>query len=232
MPHSILDVARELIDSPEAKTAYADDPDGFIAARGLDGLSNTDLQEAVGLVADAMPAPVARQLVAPPGPVADSLPLARVAAATSMDVAVIEAEPGTVDVTALVDPSGQLDLPTDVGSADAAVVPPDAEPQTEEVAPEDSELVEKEVPSEDETDFGRGALDETETSPTATRTEADEADEPDDAAFDPGVGEGNFATHDPAFDVDEDIDAPVGAATPVPGTDEEPPEDDFEDVII
>lgn len=228
MAHSILDVARELIDSPETKTAYADDPDGFIAARGLDGLSNADLQEAVGFVADAMPAPVARQLAAPPGPVTDSLPLARVAAATSMDVAVIEAEPGTVDLMALADPSGQLDLPTDVGPADASVVPPEAETETEE---EEAAPAEAEALVDDETDFGSGALDETGELPADADVEPDEGDEPGNV-LDPGIDDGDLATPEPDFGPDDATDAPLGRATGAPGTDEDPPADDFEAIII
>jgi hypothetical protein len=230
--HSILDVARELIDSPEAKAAYADDPDGFMAARGLDGLSNAEIDEAVGFVAEAMPAPVARQLAAEPGPATDALPLARVAAATSMEAAVIEAEPGTVDLAALVDPSGQLDLPTDVGAADAADVPPETETETDQEEPQDSATAEEDEPMRDETEFGRGALDDNDELPADSDVESDEGDEPDNDALDSALDGGDLATHEPALDVDDGVHSPVGGAPGAPGKDDEPPEDDFEDVII
>lgn len=232
MAQSILEVARELIDSPDAKAAYADDPTGFMAERGLDGLSNAEFEEAVDFVADAMPAPVARQLVAPPGPVTDSLPLARVVAATSMEVAVLEAEPGTVDLTALADPSGQLDLPTDLNAADAAEVPPEAETEAVEEEPLDAAPAEEEAPMHGETDFGRGALDETDDLPGDSPADSEERDESDSDALDSGLDEGGATKPEPEFDLDEGIDVPVGAATPVPAKDEEPPEDDFDDVII
>jgi hypothetical protein len=232
MAHSILDVARELVDSPDAKAAYADDPGGFMAARGLDGLSNAELEEAVDLVADAMPAPVARQLAAPPGPVTDSLPLARVAAATSMEVAVLEAEPGTVDLTALADPSGQLDLPTDLTPADAVEAPPEAETKTEEDESEDAAPAEEEERVNDETDFGRGALDETDEVPSDGAADSDEGDESDTDALDSGLGDGTVTKAEPEFDLDDGTDPPVEGAAPAPGKEEEPPEDDFDDVIV
>lgn len=129
MPQSFLEVARELIDSPEAKAAYADDPDGFLAARGLEGLAPDELEAATGFVADALPAPVARQLGASfssepvPGggrpPSSDAL--AQLASTTAVEEAVREAEPGTVDLAAVLDPGGELGVPdpVDVG----AVVP-------------------------------------------------------------------------------------------------------------
>lgn len=232
MAPSILDVARELIDSPDAKAAYADDPAGFMAARGLDDLSNAELEEAVDFVADAMPAPVARQLVAPPGPVTDSLPLARVAAATSMEVAVLEAEPGTVDLSALADPSGQLDLPTDVGPADASEVATEAETEAVEEELPDPAPADEEEPGDDETDFGRGALDETEDLPGDSPADSEEGDESDSDALAAGLDDGGVTKDEPEFDLDEGVDAPVGAVTPVPGKDDDPPEDDFEDIII
>ncbi|MGQ0802933.1 MAG: hypothetical protein ACT4PI_03595 [Actinomycetota bacterium] len=232
MAHSILDVARELVDSPDAKAAYADDPAGFMAARGLDGLSDAEIEEAVGFVADAMPAPVARQLVSPPGPVTDPLPLARVAAATSMEVAVLEAEPGTVDLTALADPSGQLDLPTDLSAAGAAEVPPEAETEAVEEEPLDSAPAEEEEAVAEETDFGRGALDETEDLPGESPADADEGDEPDSDSLTTGLDEDGVTKDEPEFDLAEGVDAPVGEVATSTGKHEEPPEDDFEDVII
>ena len=61
-PGSILEAARGLIGDPEAKAAFAEDPDGFLAARGLDDFSGPELAEALSHVADALPADEAAQL--------------------------------------------------------------------------------------------------------------------------------------------------------------------------
>lgn len=221
MAHSILDVARELIDSPEAKADYADDPAGFMAARGLDDLADAEIEEAVGFVAEAMPAPVARQLAAPPGSATDSLPLARVAAATATEVAVVEAAPATVDLAALADPSGQLDLPTDLGAADA-------EAEVEEIV---TDPVDEAARTEDteagDGDFGTGAGDDAE----QPRLIPHEGDKPDDRGFETGP-DGAIGTPEPSVDLDD------GAVSPpfevVDAVDEagEPPDDDFDDVVI
>jgi hypothetical protein len=232
--HSILDVARELIDSPEAKAAYADDPAGFMAARGLDDLSDAEIEEAVGFVAEAMPAPVARQLVAPPGPVADSLPLARVAAATSMDVAVIEAEPGTVDLAALADPSGRLDLPTDLAAADAGEPAPrdpapDVEAEIEEaVADPVDESSLSEGTEAGDGDFGTGAGDNA----AQPRLIPDEGDEPDDNAFETASDDSAIGTPEPLLDHDDGVESPPLDVADASGETEEPPDDDFDDVVI
>jgi hypothetical protein len=235
--HSILEVARELIDSPDAKAAYADDPDAFLAARGLDTLTADELEDAVGFVAESMPAPVARQLAAPADPVADSVPLARVAAATSMEAAVVEAEPGTVDLTALVDPSGQLDLPTD-GIADVTAIDAASTGESEQAEAEEamSENEDAAPPAEvdpgaadgDDAGFGTGATAQSDAS------ESDQSDEDGDTD-DAGVAlapEGADIAPPPAFDHDDDGSSVVGPPHTVPGKDDEPPEDDFEDVIV
>jgi hypothetical protein len=226
--HSILDVARELIDSPAAKAAYADDPAGFMAARGLDGLSNAEIQEAVGFVAEAVPASVARQLVAPPGPASDSLPLARVAAATATEAAVIEAEAGTVDLVALADPSGQLDLPTDLRAAGV-----EEEEEVEEAEPANApDLADEELPPEAtesheadaEGEFGTGAAD----GPEQTRLILHEGDEPDDT----GLDDGALATPEPSPDVGDGAESTANDVVDASGEVDEPPDDDFDDVVI
>ena len=240
MAQSILEIARELIESPEAKAAYGEDPDGFMAARGLDALSADELDDAVGLVAEAMPAPVARQLVTPADPVADQLPLARVAAATVMEAGVATAEPGTVDLSALVDPSGQLDLPTDgiatASSVDTAAFTEDAEEEEADANASVARAVEEDsvettTGPDDDTDdsgFGTGAPD----APDETPNESDETGQTD-ATDDSGELDHDAGTDEgaPSFDPGTDT-APLQAPQAVPGKDDEPPEDDFEDVII
>lgn len=231
MAHSILDVARELIDSPAAKAAYADDPAGFMATRGLDHLSDAEIEEALGFVAEAMPAPVARQLVAPPGPVTDSLPLARVAAATA-EVAVIEAERGTVDLADLVDPSGRLDLSTDIGGADADEPAPrdaatDVETEVEEEAVTDladDAMLSDGATETGDAEFGTGAGDDG----AQPRLIPHEGDEPDDTGLDDGV----HATLEPPRDLDDDAESPPLDVVDASGDVAEPPDDDFDDVVI
>jgi len=240
---SILEVARELIESPEAKAAYGEDPDGFMAARGLDALTAAELGDAVGFVAEAMPAPVARQLVTPTDSAADQLPLVRVAAATVMEAGVATAEPGTVDLTALVDPSGQLDLPTDgiatASEVDAAAVTEDPKEEEEEEADanasvardvEEDSVATTTGPDDDtdESGFGTGAPD----APDETQDESDETGQTD-ATDDSGELDDDAGTDEgaPSFDPGTDT-APLQPPQTVPGKDDEPPEDDFEDVII
>jgi hypothetical protein len=61
-PTSFLDLARDLRTDATAKAAFAEDPDTFLAARGFAALSPEDLTDAVGFVADTLPAPVAAGL--------------------------------------------------------------------------------------------------------------------------------------------------------------------------
>lgn len=64
---SLLEVARALLVDADAKVAFRDDPEGYLAARGFDALSPGDLADAADLVADTLPADVAVQLAAPEG---------------------------------------------------------------------------------------------------------------------------------------------------------------------
>src|SRR5262245_26208949 len=73
---TFLDMARELMHDTAAKAAFDADPEGFLAARGHDGLSPDDLTDAVGFVADTLPPETARALT---DPEADGDALARLA---------------------------------------------------------------------------------------------------------------------------------------------------------
>ena len=59
---SFLDVARSLLEDGDAKAAFADDPDGYLAARGFEGLSADDLADATGFVTETLPPKVAAQV--------------------------------------------------------------------------------------------------------------------------------------------------------------------------
>lgn len=64
-PTSILEATRGLIDDPSAKAEFVEDPEGFLASRGLDAFSGPELAEALTHVADALPAAEAAQLPSP-----------------------------------------------------------------------------------------------------------------------------------------------------------------------
>jgi hypothetical protein len=219
---SFLDVARELIDSPEAKTTFADDPQAFLAAHGLVDLSAAELQEAIGYVAEALPAPVARQLAEPPPPTApEPAALAKLAATTTVEEAIREAEPGTVDFTAVLDPAGAADLPpqVQVTTVDATAAT-EAGPEEERAASEAGEGLDPAAPLPG-LDPVETALEETEPESDAASLDeiGDESDgEPgnglenrtDDLLSDPFVDELPLPLDDPIEGSSSDTAAPAG----------------------
>jgi hypothetical protein len=85
---SFIEVAHDLLVDHDAKSAFADDPQGFLTSRGLGELSPEDLHDAVGFVAEALPVPVAAHLwSADSGEEAAGHPLARLA---EVDPALVE----------------------------------------------------------------------------------------------------------------------------------------------
>jgi hypothetical protein len=235
---SFLELARELIDSPAAKADYAEDPDGFLTARGLEGLTAADLEVAVGFVADAVPVRVARQLTADaPGAAPDSAALARLAATTEVEAEVRQAEPGTVELAAVIDPAGELDLPEGVDLTTIAPAQEQEEQQEEEEAP--AETTGAEAANAEQADASGVGVPEAEPSETVESdqpevTNTDEADEnggeddsPADDSFelDPELQ----PTVDPESTGDAGLPA-SGAATPAAEV-EIPPEETFEDLI-
>lgn len=242
---SLLDAARELIRSPAAKAEYAESPDGFLAARGLGGLSATDLEGAVAHLADAMPADVARRLApvengapAPPGPAGASA-LARVAAVPAA-APEIPVEHGGVAVPG-VDPGVAIDVggvAFDVGfgtsEGEAAPEPdePDAEEQSEASAAPEQDRSGTETP---DGEFGTGAAGPDTASPDAeaVRDEGDKGEEEEAAPRD--QGDDGEPTADTEAMTEPDLDLGLsgsGDAAPGGAPDAEPPADDFTDVII
>ena len=65
MSATFLGMAQELIEDVDAKTAFTEDPDGFLAARGFGGLSPEDLADAVGFVAETLPSEAAMAITDP-----------------------------------------------------------------------------------------------------------------------------------------------------------------------
>jgi len=258
-PQSILDVARELVGSPAAKSAYTDDPDAFLAERGLGDLSAADLDETVSHIADAMPPEVARRLASvdesTPGPAGPEYPGAwsRLASVPETALAVsatADVVPGD-DLVPGLDPGAGLDvdLPLDVPTLtiepdlDADVDPDEtgsAATGDEEAFTDQSDDQPDRLPDDhdqedpmdrnptgDDLGFGRGADDHAD-EPTVS----DESDESDDTAGVPGVHDAGPIHHAPDFDDTDDVAPPVAAADPPAGRDEDPPEDDWEDIII
>jgi hypothetical protein len=100
---SFLGVARDLMLDADAKAAYEADPDGYLAARGFDGLSPADVTDAVGFVAETLPPGPAAALSDPDGG-DDALTLARLAQLDPTEVADMQPSPDTdvdADVTGL-----------------------------------------------------------------------------------------------------------------------------------
>lgn len=60
--HTMLEVIGDLATDPSARAALAEDPDGFLAQRGLEGLDARDLVDAVDHAAEALPPGVAVHL--------------------------------------------------------------------------------------------------------------------------------------------------------------------------
>ena len=69
---ALQEVIGELATDPSARAALEEDPQGFLAAHGLDGFSAEDLRDALDLAADGLPVHVAAHLTGTdlPAPVA------------------------------------------------------------------------------------------------------------------------------------------------------------------
>jgi hypothetical protein len=148
-PGSILEAARGLVGDPEAKAAFAEDPEGFLTARGLDDFTGPELAEALTHVADALPAAEAAQL-----PDADTL--ASLAEApdgpTALFGEVAAVEPLATDGDGT--PTG--------GGPDEVVTQAEEEPDHEGFGEEPDETtlaVEPELEVEEEVDTGDDHLD-------------------------------------------------------------------------
>jgi hypothetical protein len=152
MPSSFLDVARELLTSAEAKAAYAADPGGFIAARGLDALTPADFEDALEHVADAVPPPVAAALAPGEGGVPAASPLASLASAPL----VYDLEP---DAGVGLDPGAPAGVGPPTPPDEPEPEPGEPEPEAGEEAP-DLPVDEDAFPAEgleDHAAFGSGA---------------------------------------------------------------------------
>jgi len=232
---SFLEVARELIDSPAAKTDYAEDPDGFLTARGLEGFTAADLEVAVGFVAEAVPVRVARQLTADaPGAAPDSAALARLAASTEVEAEVREAEPGTIELAAVIDPGGQLGVSDSVDFTTLTPAPVEEE-EGEEAAGAEASNGEQadasgvEVPATAETDVAEpdlvDASDADEANETDVTNGTDEEEVDDGFELDPEL--------QPTVDPESTSDAglPASGAPSATAEVEIPPDETFEDLV-
>ena len=201
---------------------------------------SSDLEVAVGLVAEAVPAPVARQLapssLSSPAPEPEAL--ARLAATTEVEAEVRDAEPGTLGLDAVIDPGGELDLPDSVDLTTLAPAPLEEE---EEEAPEgagaegangeqagvsDVELPETEENAEQ--DGVQSTVDEAPVAADDGEQDEQEEDEPArdrDFELDPDLQ----PTVDPTVVSDTGLSAtgPVAETADV----EPPPEETYEDLM-
>ncbi len=62
LPHTLLEVATDLATDVAAKAAFAADPEGFLAERGLDDWTTEDVDTALEHVSDALPPELGAQL--------------------------------------------------------------------------------------------------------------------------------------------------------------------------
>jgi hypothetical protein len=135
---SLLEVAQGLLVDADAKAAYLADPDGFLAARGLEGLSAEDLADATGHVADTLPAEVAARL----GP--EGSELATLDGIATLDPVALGPEPEAPDEHGFA--TGATEAEGGEGAATGA-----AEEEDEE-ADDDGEPTMSEQPRHDEPD--------------------------------------------------------------------------------
>jgi len=87
---TFLGMAQDLMLDPDAKAAFEADPDGFLVARGFDGLSPDDVADGVAFVAETLPPGPAQALT---GPEADGDVLARLAQIDPVEVADADPQP-------------------------------------------------------------------------------------------------------------------------------------------
>jgi len=189
MSGTFLDLAQDLIHDSEAKAAFDADPEAFLAARGFADLSPADLADAVGFVAETLPAEAARELTIDDAADASD-PLARLARLEPSDDAADEPVPS---VLLEGDPSGELDLPDGAEVSFAARAPADS--TSEPDADDDAEMLRRVEEAETEPGFGVGfsAEDADDASPPGSEL-AEAADHALDVDFE--------HTHVPEMDLD------------------------------
>jgi hypothetical protein len=87
MTQTFLGMAQDLMLDPDAKAAFEADPDGFLVARGFEGLSPDDVADGVAFVAETLPPGPAQALS---GPDAEGDALGRLAQVDPGEVAADE----------------------------------------------------------------------------------------------------------------------------------------------
>jgi hypothetical protein len=216
-PASLLDVTGGLLSDPAEKAAFAVDPQGYIERHGLDDLTPTELHDALGFVADSLPAPLAAQLESIQG--ADQL--------DGLDAIVHD-----LGQVAEIDPgdSGDLGLGDDpLDGFDQPIEPAALADDGDPAAPGDDGSAGEETPDpfavDEDASFGEGSED-------TTQPELDpDLGIDDDLSADPG-GTAPVAEPEPvldlAFDVDDSFGDAVPPVTPL-GDGAEEPEDTFDE---
>jgi hypothetical protein len=216
-PASLLDVTGGLLSDPAAKAAFEADPQGYIERHGLDDLTPTELHDALGFVADSLPAPLAAQLES----IEATDQLDGVDAIVHELGQVAELDPGT---------GGDLGLGDDpLDGFDQPVEPTDVVDDVDPALPDDDGPAAEEAVDpfavDDGGSFGEGSAD-------TTQPDLDpDLGIDDDYSVDPGdaapIPEPEPML-DPAFDLDDSVGDAVPPVTPLDGADDEP-EDTFDE---
>jgi len=162
MSTPMLDVARELLTDEAAKSAFEDDPEGFLADRGLADWAPGELAEALGYVTEVLPPDTAAELPTAdalldgdadaPGSLAQLSDLAPEAVApVGADTAALDGlEPGEIDYGAGAGPDGTDEDAEEPGD-DSDEVPDDLGDMVAEV-PDDPAGDAGEEPTADDED--------------------------------------------------------------------------------
>lgn len=117
---TFLGMAQDLMLDPDAKAAFEADPDGFLVARGFDGLSPDDLADGVAFVAETLPPGAAQALSGPEGEGDALARLAQVDAGEAAPEEPLDAEPDRDDEDDEDEEGEEIDLG---GFADGAADP-------------------------------------------------------------------------------------------------------------
>jgi hypothetical protein len=253
-PTSLLDLTGGLLSDPAEKAAFAADPHGYARAHGLADLSPTELRDALGYVADSLPAPLAARLatVAEADPL-DGLDgiveeLGHVAALDPAGGADLELGDDPLDGFDAPDPAawamvdsdfaaGQGDIGGDVGGDDAG---DDAGmPEAHSGGYETDLLGEHEAHADgspvDEVSFGEGSgHDPADLADLGSSLDTDVDLGLDDhlSATDPSVPEPHLdpdPTFDPVVDLDDSVGDPVPPIEHLDDGADEPAEDTFDE---
>ncbi len=215
---SLLDLTNQLIHDDSARSAFAEDPDGFLAGHGISDLSPVDVADGLGHVADALPPHLAVQLSpadAYDGSAATLVDQFRVVSDVDADYTLPELDlDDDVDVQLVpaldIDPHGAIDdAPVETGDTPEASDDPD---------PGDGDGEPVDGP---DAGFGSGGDDPASQLDTPTGGDGDGVDVDDDLGGfevavpdfeDPAAFDDSSVSFDDSFLAPEPVDAEPGEA--------------------